>query len=68
MKQVQKQVASSACLAYSSTMKLEATRSSEMSVDFQWITWHYIPEDTTFEILILSKNQNISSDCKFKIQ
>jgi hypothetical protein len=34
-------------LAYSSTLKMEATCSSEMSVDFQWATQHYIPEDRT---------------------
>jgi hypothetical protein len=26
---------------------MEATCSSETSVDFQWTTWHYIPEDKT---------------------
>jgi hypothetical protein len=31
-------------LAYSSTLKMEATCSSEMSVDFQ-LTTRYIPED-----------------------
>jgi hypothetical protein len=35
------------CLAYSSTMKMEATCSSETSVDFQRTTRHYIPEDKT---------------------
>jgi hypothetical protein len=33
------------CLAYSSTLKMEATSSSKMSDDFQQIAWHYIPED-----------------------
>jgi hypothetical protein len=33
------------CLAYSSTLKMGATYSSEMSVNFQWTTWHYIPVD-----------------------
>jgi hypothetical protein len=32
------------CLAYSSTLKMEATCSFEMSVDFQRITWRYFPE------------------------
>jgi hypothetical protein len=32
------------CLAYSSTLKMEATCSYETLVDFQWTTWHYIPE------------------------
>jgi hypothetical protein len=35
------------CLAYSLTLKMEAIYSSEMSVDFQWTTQHYIPEDST---------------------
>jgi hypothetical protein len=35
------------CLAYSLTLKMEATRSSKMLVDFQWITWCYIPEEST---------------------
>jgi hypothetical protein len=33
------------CLDYSSTLKVEATCSSEMSVDCKRITWRYIPED-----------------------
>jgi hypothetical protein len=35
------------CLAYSSTLKIEATCSSETSVHFQWTTWHYISEHRT---------------------
>jgi hypothetical protein len=35
------------CLAYSSTLKMEATCSSETSVDFQRTTRRYIPEDKT---------------------
>jgi hypothetical protein len=35
------------CLAYSVTVKMGATYSSEMSVDFQRTTWRYIPEDRT---------------------
>jgi hypothetical protein len=31
-------------LTYSSTMKIKAKCFSETSVDFQWITWRYIPE------------------------
>jgi hypothetical protein len=30
-----------------STLKMEAICSSETSADFQWDTWHYIPEDGT---------------------
>jgi hypothetical protein len=33
------------CLAYSSTIKMEATYSSEKSVDFQQTTPHYIQQD-----------------------
>jgi hypothetical protein len=36
------------CLAYSSTLKMEATCSSETSVYFQRTTGRYIPEDGTF--------------------
>jgi hypothetical protein len=36
-----------ACLAYSSTLKMEATRSSKTSVDFQTTTWRYNPEVRT---------------------
>jgi hypothetical protein len=34
-------------LAYSSTLKMEATCSSETSVEFQRNTRHYTPEDRT---------------------
>jgi hypothetical protein len=34
------------CLAYSSTLKMEATCSSEMSGDVQWTTWRHVPEDS----------------------
>jgi hypothetical protein len=33
------------CLAYSSTLKMEAKYSSYISVDFQQSTWRYISED-----------------------
>jgi hypothetical protein len=39
-----KQVASR---AYFSTLKMEATCSSETSVNFQWITGRYMPQDRT---------------------
>jgi hypothetical protein len=32
------------CMAYSSTLRVEATYSSEMLVDFLQATWHYITE------------------------
>jgi hypothetical protein len=36
-------------LVYSSTLKMEATRSSEMSAEFQRTTRRYIAEDRTFQ-------------------
>jgi hypothetical protein len=36
------------CLAYSSTLKMEATCFSETLVDFQWTTWRYISGDRHF--------------------
>jgi hypothetical protein len=41
------------CLTYSSTLKIEATCSSETSVDFQLTTRCYIPEDRTLQRWIL---------------
>jgi hypothetical protein len=35
------------CLAYSMTLKMEATCSSETLVDFQMTMWHCISEDRT---------------------
>jgi hypothetical protein len=35
------------CWAYSSTLNMEAICSSETSVDVQWTTRRYIPEDGT---------------------
>jgi hypothetical protein len=37
------------CLAYSLTLKMEATCSSKTSVDFQWTIWRYTPEDPTLQ-------------------
>jgi hypothetical protein len=34
-------------LGFSSTLKMEAACSSELSIDFQRTTWLYIPEDGT---------------------
>jgi hypothetical protein len=49
------------CLAYSSTLKMEATRSSETLTGSQWTTRHYISGDRTlqknkeaYEITLLS--------------
>jgi hypothetical protein len=33
------------CLAYSLTLKMEVTHSSEVSAEYQRTTRHYIPED-----------------------
>jgi hypothetical protein len=38
---------SASCLAYSSTLKIEATCPSKTLVDFQWTTPRYIPEGRT---------------------
>jgi hypothetical protein len=37
------------CLAYSSTLKMGATYSSETSIDFQRTTGLYIPDDRTLQ-------------------
>jgi hypothetical protein len=39
------------CLVYSSTLRMEATCSSEMSIDFKRTTRPYIPEDRSLHIL-----------------
>jgi hypothetical protein len=39
------------CLVYSSTLKMEATCSSETSADFQRSTRRYIPEDGTLRLI-----------------
>jgi hypothetical protein len=44
------------CLVYSSTLRMEATCTSETSADFQWATWHYISEDRTLQEQSLTKN------------
>jgi hypothetical protein len=69
-----KQVASRAftlvsCSTYSSILNMEAICSSETSVDFQWTTRRYIPEDRTlhnhrFENLKLYKILYIASTGK----
>jgi hypothetical protein len=41
---------------HSSTLKMEAARSSKTSVDFQWTAWHYIPEDSTLHYPIMLKH------------
>jgi hypothetical protein len=46
-------------LAYSSTTKIKATCFSETSVDFERITWRYIPEDRSFKYIYWSLYFNI---------
>jgi hypothetical protein len=46
------------CLAYSSTPKMDATYSSDISIDFQWTTCHYIPENTTLQFSHCLKNDD----------
>jgi hypothetical protein len=36
------------CLPYSSTLKMQATSSSETSVSFKRTTWRYVPQDRGF--------------------
>jgi hypothetical protein len=38
------------CPAYSSTLKVEAICSSETSVEYQRVTWRYIPRDSTLSL------------------
>jgi hypothetical protein len=46
------------CLAYSSTLKTEASCSSETLVDFYRTTQHYIPEYRTPQMfMLLHKNE-----------
>jgi hypothetical protein len=47
------------CLAYPSTLKMEAKFSSEMSVDFQQTTRYHIPEDS---ILHNYRCENLKSE------
>jgi hypothetical protein len=51
-------------LAYSSTlMKMEVIYSSENMVVFQWIAWHYIPEDRP--LLVTINIQKLSCKLQF---
>jgi hypothetical protein len=45
-------------LAYSSTLKMEATYSSETLVGFQQTTRRYIPEDITLYLQLFNKKNN----------
>jgi hypothetical protein len=44
------------CVAYSSTLKMEVICFPKTSVDFQWTTWHYIPEDSTLQMELAQKS------------
>jgi hypothetical protein len=49
------------CSAYSLTLKMEATHSSETSVEFQRTTRHYVPEDRTLHnTTVRTSNPTIS--------
>jgi hypothetical protein len=50
--------------AYSLTLKMDVTCSSEMSVDIQQTTWCYIPEGRTFHVLISLQLKGASSTGK----
>jgi hypothetical protein len=39
------------------TLKMEATCSSETSVNFQWTIWSYIPADRTLRFLLCSQKR-----------
>jgi hypothetical protein len=54
------------CLAYSSTLMMEAPSSSETPIDFHRNTRRYIPEDITLYYNIKSKN-NESSEHKIEL-
>jgi hypothetical protein len=49
------------CLAYSLTLKMEATCSSKTSVDFQQTAWHYIPEDRTLYKNVIKQDGSSSN-------
>jgi hypothetical protein len=50
-------------MSHSSTLKMEATYSSETSVDIQWTIWRYIPEDRTlWKLLILHMGFSLRQD------
>jgi hypothetical protein len=51
-------------LGFSSTLRMEATCSSETSVDSQRTTWRYIPEDRT---LHNHRCENLKSDTVYVV-
>jgi hypothetical protein len=55
------------CLAYSSTLKIEAKSSSETSVDFQLTTLHYIPEDRTLRAILNFTKRPVSVSQSFSV-
>jgi hypothetical protein len=52
------------CVAYSLAPVIEVTCSSEMSVDFQRTTWHYIPEART----LLTEEKFVKVCCRPKMR
>jgi hypothetical protein len=63
-----KQAGNKACLAYSSTLKMDAICSSETSVDFHLTTQRYIPEDVILDFyswnLIHSLRKNMTPESR----
>jgi hypothetical protein len=47
------------CFAYSSTMMMKATSSSETSVDFEWNTRRYISEELFITIAVRTSNPSV---------
>jgi hypothetical protein len=48
-------------MIYTSALKLEATCSSKMLVDFQWTAWHYVLEDGSIHNYC---HENLRSCCE----
>lgn len=50
-------------LSYSSTLKMEVTCSFETLGDFQWTTSHYILEDRTLELIVVTNFVRNMNSC-----
>jgi hypothetical protein len=55
------------CLAYSSTLKMEAICSSKTSVETQRTTWRLIPEDDTLHYGVRSQTAHFLHDLAIEI-
>jgi hypothetical protein len=55
------------CLAYSTTLTMEATCSSKMSVDFRQTTQHYNPEKSIHFSVLFPSNQTAHISYEDKI-